>query len=381
MQFPGDDVRLHLGHLSLQLGGDSGIEGRKPDHAVLEATPQIGAGPGARQNFVDDLGVEIAPDVGGARELRRGAVFRHIGVVRECVEVLVLLVLFFGGLHHGGGIRVVGNHVRALGNQRKGGFAFLAGIKPGIDPDDPHLGLGVDAAHALGEGVDALHHFGNGEGRHIPRDVGLGHLAGDDAVQIAALIEPRIVGAEVLALLVARGMEEGDVGEGRRHLGGLVHVAEGCGEHDPGAILGQLANDALGIGTFGHIFDELGGHLALERRLHLFAALVVLEGPARIPHGADVDKTNLGGRICRQKRRGREQGRTAQDGQDEIPVVHAGFLQVKGKKTIKNGCIDGSSGIRQEGLTKGSRRIQSNGTAVSGDEHQHQHRGGIGQGG
>jgi len=121
-------------------------------------------------------------------------------------------------------------------------------------------------------------------------------------------------------------VEEGDVREGGGDLGGLVHVAERGGEDDLVAVLRQLADDALGVGALGHVLDELGDHLALHRRFHLLAALIVLEGPAGVPDRADVDEADLGGRLGGE-RGGGQQGGSSQGREHDSPVVHGVFLQ------------------------------------------------------
>src|SRR5208283_742614 len=148
----------------------------------------------AGQHVLDRPGVVDGPVGDVAAELGDGGVLAHVGVVREAPDVLAGLVLLLHGLHHHGGIGVLGDHVGALGDQAHGGLTLLAGVEPGVHPHHVHLGLGIHAAHALGEGVDGHHHFGDGEGGHEAGDVALGHLAGDDAVQIAAFIEPAVVG-------------------------------------------------------------------------------------------------------------------------------------------------------------------------------------------
>ncbi|MPN08802.1 hypothetical protein SDC9_156087 [bioreactor metagenome] len=202
---------------------------------------------------------------------------------------------FFGRLHHGGGVGVLGEHVGALADQGHGGFALLARVVPGVDPDDTDLGLGIDAARTHGEGVDALQDLGDGKGGDIAQHVGLGHLACDHAIEVAALVETGVVVAEVLAGFVAGGMYEGDVGKLACNAFDVVHVAKAGGQHHLVAAGGEFADHPFGIGALGDVLDVLGLDLVAERLLHLLAAFVMLEGPAGVTDGADIDQTDLGG--------------------------------------------------------------------------------------
>ncbi|MCY1371601.1 hypothetical protein D9M69_587510 [compost metagenome] len=58
-------------------------------------------------------------------------------------------------------------------------------------------------------------------------------------------------------------------------------------------LLREVANHALGVRAFGHVFHEGGLHLAGQRRLHGLAALVVLAHPAGVGQRRDVDKRGL----------------------------------------------------------------------------------------
>jgi hypothetical protein len=88
-------------------------------------------------------------------------------------------------------------------------------------------------------------------------------------------------------------MLEGHLGELLGDLDRRVHVAEGGGEHQLAAGCGELADHALRIRAFGHVFNDLGDDLAAQRLLHLLAALVMLEGPAGVTDRADIDEADL----------------------------------------------------------------------------------------
>ena len=83
--------------------------------------------------------------------------------------------------------------VGALAEQHLGGVGFLAGVVPGIHPDDLHLEVGIDRLRAEHEGIDAGHDFRDREGDDIAGRAGLRHLCRDLADHIAALMELGIV--------------------------------------------------------------------------------------------------------------------------------------------------------------------------------------------
>ena len=200
---------------------------------------------------------------------------------------------FLRGLHHGGRIGVLHQHVTALRNQRQGGFAFLARIKPGIHPDGAGGDGRVDAAGAQGEGVDVADHFRDGDGRHHAQLVALAHLAGHHAQHVGAFIGAHVVHAQVGAGLVAGGVHEDGVGEGFGHFHHLVHVAKRGAEHHFMAFLRQVAEYPLGVGGFWYVFDKGGGHFAARLRFQRLAAHIVGVGPAVVASRADINKAGL----------------------------------------------------------------------------------------
>src|SRR3546814_6044265 len=74
-----------------------------------------------------------------------------------------------------------------------------------------------------------------------------------------------------------------------------LHVAEGSREDQLVTLLSQVAYDALGIGTFGYVFNKLGLDLVAQRLLHFFAAYVLLPGPAGLANRADIDEAYFQG--------------------------------------------------------------------------------------
>ena len=125
------------------------------------------------------------------------------------------------------------NHdVGTLAEQHLGSVGFLARIVPGIHPDDLHLEVRIDRLGAEHEGVDAHHHFRNREGDDVTSDTCLRHLSRDLAHHITALVEARVIGGDILGLLVAGGMFEIDLRIFLGDLDGRIHEAKGGGEHD-----------------------------------------------------------------------------------------------------------------------------------------------------
>src|SRR5690606_34260988 len=72
-----------------------------------------------------------------------------------------------------------------------------------------------------------------------------------------------------------------------------IHIAEGRRENKLVALLSQVAYDALCVGPFGNVFNELGLDLIAQSLLHLLAPDVLLPGPACLADGTDIDETYL----------------------------------------------------------------------------------------
>ena len=92
----------------------------------------------------------------------------------------------------------------------------------------------------------------------------LGHLAGDLADDVAALVELRRVGREVRRALEAGGVLELDVRVLLGDLQGRLHEAERGREDQAVAGAGELLDGALGIGL-RHALDE-GGRRPCRRK-------------------------------------------------------------------------------------------------------------------
>jgi hypothetical protein len=59
------------------------------------------------------------------------------------------------------------------------------------------------------------------------------------------------------------------------------------------ALARQVAQHALGVGPFGHAFDDRRLHAGAERLLHRAPAEVVLVAPAGLADRAHVDEADL----------------------------------------------------------------------------------------
>src|SRR5690606_18885195 len=85
--------------------------------------------------------------------------------------------------------------------------------------------------------------------------------------------------------LLAGDVNESGVGELFRHHPGRVHVAKGGGEDDIEALAGQVADDPLGVGPFGHTFQISGVDGVTHRIFQIFTPFVVSVGPAAVTDG------------------------------------------------------------------------------------------------
>jgi len=117
-------------------------------------------------------------------------------------------------------------------------------------------------------------------------------LAGDHAGEIAAFVEARVVDADVLRRLVPGRMLEVDVRKLLRDLDRRIHVAERSREDQLMPRLGELADHALGVGTFRHALDELRRHLPREVLFRREARDVVLVDHAEAVPAEQKDSRN-----------------------------------------------------------------------------------------
>src|ERR1700682_2384222 len=185
------------------------------------------------------------------------------------------------------------DHVGALIEQRLGGVSFLAGIEPRVRPDDLDLDVGIDGLRTEDRRVDAGDDFRDRERADIDEHAGLRHLGGDDALDVAAFVEPPRIGRHVLVALVAGGVLEMHVGIFLGHLQRRLHVAERGREDQLVAGAHQLFDRTLGIRTFADVLEERRLDLVTEFLDHGLARQFMLVGPAEIANRAEIDKSDF----------------------------------------------------------------------------------------
>ena len=263
---------LNLGDL---LGGAVGNFGAKVgdgDSAILIAlAPVLRDVAGLRT--LEQLLVVDLPDVRRGGQGSGGGGVEHVDVVADGVADLAGVLQLLGGSGGTGGVSVLADDDRTVGDQGLGGSALLVDIEPGVGVHDFHLDIGVNALDAQEEGGVAGDDFCVVVSAHVAdldlavsgEAVGLG-LGGqrarldqvfdlhacDDTGDVAALVN----GGEGVVEVV----EVGDGGEvaGHSHevdvrvlLGFLFHVglmAVGVGDDQVAAladkVLGCVGGDA-----------------------------------------------------------------------------------------------------------------------------------------
>ena len=163
-----------------------------------------------------------------------------------------------------GAIRVLGNNVSALIHQHLGGVSLLGRIKPGIHPDHLDLDVRVDRMGAEQKGINAADDFGNRERGDITNRVGFRDLARNHALHIAAFVETRDVGRDIIRVLVPCGMLELYVREAFGHFERGLHVAErGC-EDKFVSSLGEFCNRTFGVWSLRYVLHKGGLDVVTE---------------------------------------------------------------------------------------------------------------------
>ena len=258
--------------------------------------------PASVQHGFDLLDVIGTPVVDRAEQLRLRGEGLHVARLAETMDAGLL-----GRLQHGRAVGVLRQDVGTLGDMHLRGVGFLDRVIPAVDPDHRDRRIRVDRTHAERKGVDALDHFRNREGGEIADLVRLRHLAGDDALYIAAFIEPDVAGGHVRRPLVAGQMDEFHVREFLRDLQRRVHVAEGGGEDHLVALARQLADDAGRIRPLGNVLDEGRLDLVTKMLFNVLTADLVGIGPAMVTRIGQIDEPDLdrvGNRRGDHRRRG-----------------------------------------------------------------------------
>ena len=188
---------------------------------------------------------------------------------------------------------MLGDDVAAEIGQRLRRGGLLGGIEPGVDHHELGGDLRIDGLSGEREGVHAHHHFRDLERPDKADRSGLRHHAGDRADDRAALIETRIVGADIVGALVAGAMFPFDVGELLRGLDRLIHVAVGGGEDELVALLGEVLHHRNRARVLLHVLDIVGDDLTFQRVDQRLAALFVRPRPAVVADRAEIDEADL----------------------------------------------------------------------------------------
>ena len=183
--------------------------------------------------------------------------------------------------------------VGALVEQRFGRISFLAGIEPGVGPDDLDLDVRIDRLRPEHRGVDTRDDFGDRERCNIAEHTGLRHLGGNDALDVAAFVEPAGISRHVFGALVAGSVLEMNLGIFLRHLQRRFHVTERRREDQLVAGARQLFDRPLGVGAFADIFEVGGLDLVAEFLDECQTGEVMLVGPAEISDRAEIDEADL----------------------------------------------------------------------------------------
>ena len=166
---------------------------------------------------------------------------RHVGVLAEAPDLALLAHLKAGRT-----VGVLGDHVAAKVDQRLDRRGFLGRIEPRIDHHQFGGDLWVLRLRSQGEGVHAEHDLGNLVGAEIADRPRLRQHARDRALDRPALMEARIVGADIFGVLVAGAMLEISLGELLGDLDRLIHVAVRGREDELGAVLRKVLEDRHG---------------------------------------------------------------------------------------------------------------------------------------
>ena len=104
-----------------------------------------------------------------------------------------------------------------------------------------------------------------------------------------------IVDAHVFGGFVAGGVFKFDVRKIFGHFEHGVHEAKRRSKNNLIALLRQIANHALGIGTLGYVFHVTGFDGVAKLGLDRQTPLVVGKSPACVTHRAHIDPSRLDG--------------------------------------------------------------------------------------
>src|SRR6267142_1103739 len=351
-------LRLHgVGVLARRVAHRTAV-GAGLDEAFLQAAAHEVVHRFAGHRVLHVRGVRRGPIPLGAGQIALGGQRRLIGVIAADEDATALRGLD----DHLRAVDVTGDDVHALVDQAVGGLGFLDRQGPVAGDDQLRRDLRIDRARAHGEGVDVPQYLWDRLGGDEAELLRLGGVAGDDAVQVLALVDVAEVAADVLRML-ALGPETAAVGEA--DLGILlghpedvrIEVAERRREQERRAVL--LDHRPHRLLHVGGVRDLLlldhrdAGHL-LEGGGRLGLRLVV----AVVVAWADVDDAHDQLVGCERTAGGRERAERPRprEAQQELPtielsheVLHSGSLfEVSARRISKD---QARQGVR---LTRGS---------------------------
>lgn len=198
-----------------------------------------------------------------------------------------------------GPIDMTCNDVDALVGEGVRGFRFLDGERPFTGEDDLAGDRGIDGAGAEQEGVDVEQDLRNGLCGDEADLLGLGHVTGNDAVQVLAHADIAEIGTGIGGLVrgpEAAAMLEADIGISRRHGQDMwVEIAEGGREEQRGTVeVDHALHGLLDVDRFRHLlfFDHRHALDRLDRGSAFGMSLVIAEVILR----ADIDEAD--GQTC-----------------------------------------------------------------------------------
>ena len=257
-------------------------------HVRRQTAPDILRLPLPTNEVLRPLDVVGAPIVDGCGQLRLLGKADHVGRLAEGLQPALL-----ANLQRRGRIRMLGHDIAALVKKRLGGIAFLAGIVPAVDEDEFQPRLRIDALHPEQRCIDAHDHFRDRHRTDIANHAALRHFPGDDTLDIAAFIEPNVVGADIRGTLVASRVLEEDLRKALGDFQGGVHVPERGREDQVVSFVGKFRDHPLGVGAFGNVLDIARLDFVSEMRHEFLTSDLVLISPAEVADRPEIDEADL----------------------------------------------------------------------------------------
>jgi hypothetical protein len=240
--FAGQDVGLDRLDLGLDIGRDLVLE--------LVVGGERGAALGHHRPLLVVLGGELAvldqldgvadgrfhmPERGGDDDVLAVLLLVHVVDVAKGDDALLA-----GRIDDAGALGI--EHVDAGLDLGEGGLLGLGRVEPGTDEGDLELDVRVDRAGAVHEGMEKPVDLADGIAAHHTDPGRLGHRAGDDAHQVAGLVNKVVEDREVAAVLVERvAHQEGHLRVVVGHFARLAADAEGLADDKRHAAFGIFA--------------------------------------------------------------------------------------------------------------------------------------------